>query len=252
MSEHFPEISKNNEDTSSYHDMYEKQTENFKVLYKKIYKAIYERAISLASDKKRYPLEGENPNVLLCGTASSETSRNFVNFVQEKNPNSMIEILDINQQPLSASQEKINNDSAINPTKVNFIKGNALEMPFQDNSVDLIETDFFLQFFSPEDKKLLIREWARILSENGVITTRDFLPDNISNNSISKAIDQIRTKIDERLNIVTHKTTVEEIKKLFEESGLQVDVVPMKLGHLNSSVVKHIIAYKENDSIKKN
>ena len=230
---------------SKYHDTYEKGTEKLKGLYEKLYNAIYERAISLAREKTKDPLAKERPNVLLCGTASSETTRNFVKFIQAENDNADIQVLDMNSQPLQASQAKIEKDENIDSSKTNFIQANALEMPFADNSIDLLETDYFLQFFSPEDKKRLINEWARILSENGVITTRDFLPDNTSDNLIYRVVSKMRRKLDEHLNINTYRTTGEEIKELFEEAGLQVDIIPMKFGPINSSVSKHIIAYKK-------
>ncbi|MCK4799969.1 methyltransferase domain-containing protein [Candidatus Parcubacteria bacterium] len=231
---------------SVYHDTYEKGTEKFKKLYEKLYKSIYERAILLAHERAKDPLLEERPNVLLCGTASSETTRNFVNFVQEKNDNANIQVLDLNLQPLQESKTKIEKDENIDSSKVNFSQGNALEMPFADNSIDLLETDFFLQFFSHEDKQHLINEWARILSENGVITTRDFLSDNSSDNLIYRIVNKMGKKLDERLNINTYKTTGEEIKELFEKAGLQADVIPMKLGNFNPSISKHIIAYKKN------
>jgi len=226
---------------AGYHTLYERGTERFRGTYEKFYRAVYERAIMLVSERIKDPLSKEKPHVLLCGTASSETTRNFVHFIQGENNQSEIDVLDLNRQPLEASRAKLQTDETIDSTKVRYTQGNALEMPFADGSVDLLETDYFLQFFSPEDKQRLIKEWARILSEDGAITTREFLPDN----AISRTIDNMRRAIAKRGKIDTYKSSEEELIRLFQEAGLEVAVVPFKFGPLKSHILKHIIAYKK-------
>lgn len=54
---------------AGYHTMYERGTERFRDTYKKFYRAVYERAIRLVSERIPNPLSKEKPHVLLCGTA---------------------------------------------------------------------------------------------------------------------------------------------------------------------------------------
>ena len=135
--------------------MYEKYTGHFKYIYARFYRAVYSRAIMLVREIIKCPLLKENVRVLLCGTASSETTRNYVNFIQGKNNKTSINIFDLNFQPLIASSEKLKMDEYIDSSKVRYIQGNALKMPFIDGSIDLLETDYFLQFFSSKDKPVI-------------------------------------------------------------------------------------------------
>jgi len=226
---------------AGYHNMYERGTERFSSLYEKFYRAVYERSIMLVSERIKDPLSKESPHVLLCGTASSETTRNFVRFIQGENNQSEIDVLDLNPQPLAASRTKLERDETIDSSKVKYTQGNALQMPFADGSIDLLETDYFLQFFSAEDKQRLVKEWRRILSEDGAITTREFLPDN----AISRTIDNMRRAIAKHGKINTYRSSEEELVRLFQEAGLEVDIVPFKFGPLKSHILKHIIAYKK-------
>jgi ubiquinone/menaquinone biosynthesis C-methylase UbiE len=227
---------------AGYHTLYERGTERFKGIYANFYHAVYERAIMMVRERIADPLSKEKPNVLLCGTASSETTRNFVRFIQGKNNQSRIDVIDLNRQPLETSRAKLQADGTIDSSKVRYTQADALKMPFADGSIDLLETDFFLQFFSPKDKQRLIKEWARILSEDGAITTREFLPDN----AISRIIDNIRRSIASRGKIDTYELSEDELVRLFQEAGLEADIVPFKFGPLKSHILKHIIAYKKS------
>lgn len=132
----------------NYHIMYEKFTERFHHVYGRIYNNIYEKSYQLSS-KYSDPFSKSNPSILLCGTAASETTKDFVSFVKNKNPNSRVKVLDVHTQPLIESQKKLDTDQL----GIEYINGNALDLPFADNSIDLIETDFFLQFFRKKVRK---------------------------------------------------------------------------------------------------
>ncbi len=230
-----------NDWSAGYHEKYEQWTERFKKSYEKMYRAIYDRAILLVCERVQDPFQKEHPRVLLCGTATSETTRNFTNFVYSENPQSLLYILDLNEAPLEASKTKLEGDANINLDRISFHEGNALESPFEDGSMDLIETDFFLQFFSPEDRRKLAVEWSRILSEDGAIMTRAFVPDG----KIAKTIDRLRMSAGKRLELTTYPSSEEELSQIFAEVGLKADIVPMQYGPFHSHLLKHIILYRE-------
>lgn len=228
-----------------FYTVYEKWTKRFKYLYELVYRAIYKRAIYLVRERINDPLSKEIPHVILCGTATSETSKNFARFIHGENNKSIINILDLNSQPLEASRIKLQADETIDSSKIMYIKCNALKIPIADNSIDLIDTDYLMEFISPKNKQHLIKEWARVLSEDGAITTRMFLPDNI----ISRSINNMRRTIVKHGKIKTYESTAEEMLGIFEEAGLKANIIDFKFGRLKSHILKHIIAYKKSSSI---
>ena len=58
---------------------------------------------------------------------------------------------------------------------IEFHQEDALHTSFADSEISAIETDLFLQFFPPDAKAELLKEWWRILKPGGIVTTRDFV-----------------------------------------------------------------------------
>ena len=121
------------------------------------------------------PLAEETPRVLLCGTASPYTTVTFMRFVKAHSTMARVDVLDISLYALQQSEHLLKTCQDIDGTYISFVEGDALNMPFADEYFDWIETDFFLQYFSPPARATLFKEWHRVLKQGGIVTTRDWL-----------------------------------------------------------------------------
>ena len=198
--------------TGDYHANYETRGRNTEERLTRSYR----RALELVEEQGwDNPLKRETPHVLQCGTGAARTTSTFVDFVLSANPNAKISVLDLSDKPLNAAKTKIAEEKGASiADAIDFIQANALATGLPDASVDMIETDYFLQFFSPGDKKRLIEEWSRILKPGGVITTRDYVQreGNVATSAAEKVLDKgRRTYIKRHLGPKAYKTSTTEL-----------------------------------------
>ena len=122
-------------------------------------------------------------------------------------------------------------------------------MPFAGERFDWIETDFFLQFFSTEERVILLREWYRVLKPGGIITTRDWLQQR--QNFIERVIG--RTKnwfIRHILGPITYSASAQEVKEILNEICFEVAFFPVRVPILNIGIptMSYVIVYKPSNS----
>lgn len=218
-----------------YHSLYESVARLVEERYKEKYRSIYGEACNLAEGFcAKEPFKKDIPQVLQCGTASSQTTQALLEFTREKNPNTQLHVLDQSMQPLRRCQENLVNKG------ITFIHSDIRDSGIPSGSIDVIETDRFLQFFSPEGQKEVFTEWGRLLSPEGMILTRDFLPSGkrgLMINAIRKKI--LRTMIP---GVKIYPVEGSHVKKGFLEVGLECSIASTEM---NSRLIKHIIAYKK-------
>mgnify|MGYP001561101362 CR=1 FL=1 len=123
---------------------------------------------------------------LLCGTSGEITSEEFINFIMSRNKKARIIILDIASEQLE--QSKIILSKKYNKVAIKYLLSDAKDISLKNQSVDYIETDGFLEYFSKQDMDIVLKEWDRILKKGGFITLRDFA----SNSQFGKIIDMVR------------------------------------------------------------
>jgi ubiquinone/menaquinone biosynthesis C-methylase UbiE len=111
-----------------------------------------------------------NFTALLCGTGNELTSHTFSNFVFSRNPDAEIWIIDISQERIEQSRKYLN--QKLPDKKIKHFIADAQELPFEDNSLNYIETDSFFQYLSPEMVQNVLSEWNRTLKDDGFITFR--------------------------------------------------------------------------------
>src|SRR5579884_610619 len=181
------------------------------------------------------PLAKEAPHILLCGTASPYTTLTFARFVKHHNSMARIDVLDISPYSLSQSEQFLKSCQGLDSAAISFVEGNALHMLFADEHFDWIETDFFIQFFSPAEKVTLFQEWYRVLKPGGIITTRDWLQQR--QNFIEHVIS--RTKnwcIKHILGPTAYSVSASEVKELLTEIGFEVAFFPVKIPVINVEI----------------
>jgi SAM-dependent methyltransferase len=191
------------------------------------------------------PLASKAPHVLLCGTASPYTTLAFTRFVLQRTSTASIDALDISPYVLSQSANFLKTRRDIDTTRVSFIEGDALHMPFESERFDWIETDFFIQFFSPQEKVTLFQEWYRVLKPGGVVTTRDWLMER--QDPLEHVVEGIKHwLIRHILGPVTYRASRETVHTALEHTGLVPAVFPVRIPgiRLRIPVMKYLLMYK--------
>jgi SAM-dependent methyltransferase len=230
--------------TGKYHKSFGKRHTH---LVRKVQLRVFYRTSSHLINKLGWPdpLAKEAPQILLCGTASPSTTVTFARFVKQHNSMASVDVLDISPYSLSQSESFLRTCQDLDQTKVSFVEGDALHTPFADERFDWIETDFFIQFFSPEEKVTLFQEWYRVLKPGGIITTRDWLQQR--QNFIERVIS--RTKnwcIRHILGPTAYSASANEVKRILSEIGFEVAFFPLKVPVLTIGIptMSYVVVYK--------
>ena len=172
------------------------------------------------------PLAKKAPHILLCGTASPYTTATFARFVYQRSKAAHIDVLDISPYALSQSASLLRTYRDIDCSKICFVEGDALHIPLPGASYDWIETDFFMQYFSSQEKATLFREWHRILKPGGIITTRDWLwqKQNFSERVVDRAKNWLIKHI---LGPTARSARLLELRQLLNKTGFEVAFFPV-------------------------
>ncbi|KQU24361.1 hypothetical protein ASG61_20805 [Bacillus sp. Leaf75] len=124
-------------------------------------------------------------------------------------PHSEVTGIDINQQSIDFSIQKAKDHGLEN---VKFIKSSALQLPFEDNSFDMVFCSNVTSFIN--DREEAISEYLRVLKPNGILAAVPIFYREIPPFNIKQAVENaISAKID-----VWDKNYW---KSLFEKRGLK-------------------------------
>ena len=118
--------------------------------------------------------------------------------------------IDLDNQALEKA--KINVKKAGLEDKINVLQGNALKLPFDDNTFDIVINEAMLTMLSPKAKKKAIDEYYRVLKPGGKLLTHDVA---YLNPELTQIIDELRSTI----NINVSPLSVTEWEGLFQQSN---------------------------------
>ncbi len=230
--------------TGKYHRSFGKK--NFHPVRKSLLRFFYHTCLHLiAMLGWPDPIAKKAPQILLCGTASPYTTITFARFVNERSNAAHIDVLDISPYALNQSENVLKTCRDIDSSKICFVEGDALHVPLTDARYDWIETDFFLQYFSTEEKATLFREWHRVLKPGGIITTRDWLLQK--QNFSERVVD--RTKnwlIKHILGPTARSAKLSEVQQLLNDTGFEMAFFPVKAPviRIRIPLMSYIIIHK--------
>lgn len=230
--------------TGKYHKSFGKK--NIHAVRKSLLRVFYRTCAHLIEECGwSDPLANKAPRILLCGTASPYTTVTFARFASERNSMTSIDVLDISPYALRQSGRLLRTCRDIDRAKVCFVEGDALHMPLPDARFDWIETDFFIQYFSHEEKATLFREWHRVLKPGGIITTRDWLwqKHNFSERMVDRTKNWLIKHI---LGPTARSAKLLEVQKLLHDAGLDVAFFPVKapISRVRIPLMSYIIIHK--------
>ena len=116
------------------------------------------------------------PHFLLCGVGAANTAETFCRCVLQVAPHARITLFDIRSTVLAEARRRLTKRGVGTTEQITYQQGNALDFPFAEETFDWIETDNFLQFFSPTELPQLTAGWQKILNTGGVLATRQMSP----------------------------------------------------------------------------
>lgn len=183
--------------------------------YRRSYKALENLGCS--------PLNLPLARVLLCGAGAPATTLEFAAFLSARQPSARLFVMDAALQPLVASRAVVEARSPL--YEVTFIRADARSLPFADESFDLVETDFLLQFLASTDRRAVLHEWARVLRPGGGVMTRDWVTHE---RGLDPLWDMLRRAVLRTvLGASTHVLTGDDLRGALREAGFRAAVLPL-------------------------
>lgn len=115
-------------------------------------------------------------NVLYDGTATGRNPLNVETALKRQSYTPNIWVIDLTRKPLEQVLKA-------NPTAIKKIQADATCLPFSDKHFDLITTDFLLNMMPSQEGVEVIREMARVLKEDGLISMTLFTQESMKHRS---------------------------------------------------------------------
>ncbi|CEN28973.1 class I SAM-dependent methyltransferase [Lactococcus piscium] len=121
-------------------------------------------------------------------------------------------IVGIDLDTKALEKAKINIRKANLENRIEVIQGNALKLPFADNSFDIVINEAMLTMLSPKAKKKAISEYYRVLKPGGKLLTHDVA-------YLNPQLEQIILELRKTININVSPLSVADWESVFKQSG---------------------------------
>lgn len=162
---------------------------------------------------------------LLCGVGNETTADEFIKLVLSKTINPKIIIIDAGKEQIDAVEKLIKQKYSNLNIVLKKFDALKLDQYLRPKSIDWIETDAFLEYFTHQSLDKLIKNWKHILTKEGFITTRAF-----SSDGLGILIDFLRTKIGKIWPGVTlYRHTSKTLNNLFTKNNFHFTKKPTPL-----------------------
>jgi len=135
-----------------------------------------------------------NPQILYVGVGGGMELLQFSYFSRQK---SGVIGLDVVDEMLDASKanffEAEKKNSWFKSDFIDLRKGTALDLPIEDNSIDVAAQNCLFNIFTKEDLKIALKEMYRVLKQNGRLVmsdpvSDDFIPPHVQNDERLRAL----------------------------------------------------------------
>lgn len=157
---------------------------------------------------------GKDFTCLLCGVGNETTADEFIKFIIARNQKARIIIIDLAGEQIEAVRKLVKNKYSSFNIKTKQINALDLNKFLQNNSVDWIETDGFLEYFDTRKLHELLSIWNKILKPEGFITIRE----TASSGFIGSLIDHLRVWIAKKwLSVTIYIHTKDQLEKMFRK-----------------------------------
>ena len=123
-----------------------------------------------------------------------------------------IEGVDLDEHALEKAQANIEANDL--QEKIHVQRANAMKLPFEDESFDIVINEAMLTMLPVEAKKKAIAEYFRVLKPNGLLLTHDVM---LVGNDHQTILENMRKAI----NVTVTPLTKDGWKGIFQESGFR-------------------------------
>lgn len=151
--------------------------------------------------------DNKDLTVLYVGTATARNPIDVKKALESLGYSLDLTVIDISDRPLDKTNVK--------NLSIRTIKTDACDMKSIDGEFDVITTDFLLNMCPFERSAAIVRELARVLSRQGVITMTVFTEENAPKKMKSFLISHLANK---------YFASEEQWRRVFEKSGLTLDI----------------------------
>lgn len=124
--------------------------------------------------------------------------------------------IDLDENFLKIAEENIRKENLAEHLKVQ--KGDATNLPFEDNSFDVIVNEAMLTMFHEEEKSKALSEYFRVLKNGGILLTQDVV---FRTNDIEEQ-KNLRIELSRAINANVEPLDVNGWKKTIENAGFSV------------------------------
>lgn len=193
-------------------------------IFQRFLRRNYELGVSdLALFNKSLSFKRSNFTCLLCGVGNKETARTFIQFVTHRNSQAKIIIIDLGEEQIQEVNKLVRQSFSQYQIEIKRMDALNLLSWLEKSSIDWIETDGFLEFFSDSKLAQLLSIWYSLLKKDGFITLRE----PASNSGFGSLIDSFRIKIAMWwLSIQIYLHTMQSLNKQFDSAGFQYATFP--------------------------
>ncbi|WP_439242819.1 MULTISPECIES: class I SAM-dependent methyltransferase [unclassified Lonepinella] len=123
-----------------------------------------------------------------------------------------IEGVDLDEVALEKAQKNIEANGL--QDKIHVQRANAMKLPFEDNTFDIVINEAMLTMLPVQAKMKAVEEYFRVLKPNGFLLTHDVM---LTTTEAEPVIKQLR----EAINITVTPLTREDWTQLFKDSGFR-------------------------------
>ncbi len=99
---------------------------------------------------------------------------------------------------------------------VNFMQGNIIKLPFEDNQFDIIANEVMLTLLPAELKQQALQEYLRVLKPNGLMLTHDIMLEAQNNDA-----EDVLSELQEIIHTTIAPLTKPEWKASFKQAGFR-------------------------------
>lgn len=124
--------------------------------------------------------------------------------------------IDLDDKFLEIANEAIKNKKL--ESKLNAIKGNAMELPFEDNTFDVVINEAMLTMLHAEEKQKALKEYFRVLKPGGILLTQDV----VLRTNVSDEQKQLRIGLSRSINANVEPLDLKSWKNTIESAGFSV------------------------------
>lgn len=120
--------------------------------------------------------------------------------------------IDLDEDALEKARQNIKEHQVEHLVSVQ--RANATNLPFEDESFDIVINEAMLTMLPPEAKEKAIREYFRVLKPNGFLLTHDIVLNNDNSESVLPALK-------EAINMTVNPLTKTDWKTLYQRCGFR-------------------------------